>query len=133
MYLNRVKKRIIVNFLFNAGIFITSLQGFLASSTFGFISDNTMAIIMGIISILSGVVNTSYQYLHSNVPKKVAVAGLLLSISSILGGFNELFKLIVIDGQIGIILTCGLSFMAFSMQLFSKLYYPADKKESADD
>jgi hypothetical protein len=133
MYLTRAKRKSIVKFLFNAGIFITTLQGFLATSTIGGFSDTNKAILMGLISILSALVSTFYNYLHDDVPNKVAVAGLLLSLSSVLGGLNEFFKLIHIDGQFGVFITLVVSLASFSMQFYSKLYYQPKEKESADN
>jgi hypothetical protein len=130
MYLTRLKKRKIAELLFTAGMIITAIQGFLASSHIPTVSDSSMAIVMGLISIISALITTFYQYLHDSVPSKVAISGLIISFISILGGLNEWIKLIHINGQYGIAITFTISLCSAILQMASKVFYVPNKDSS---
>ena len=128
MYLTRTQKTKYAKTLFALGTVIASLQLFLASSTFGNFSPNSMAILMGIISIIGGLNTALYQYLHESIPTKLAISGLIMAIVSSLGGLNDIVKLLPISGQTSVNIVFVISIITFILQLASKLIYVPKKK-----
>ena len=128
MFLTRKQKSNLAKKLFKIGGIIAILQLTLSSSQFGSNTDNnSMAIVMGLISIIGGIITASYQYLQENIPNKVAISGLLVSLLSIMGGLNEWIKLINIEGQLGVNIVFVISVLTFLLQLASKLVYVPKK------
>lgn len=128
MFLTRKQKSNLAKKLFKIGGIIAVLQLTLSSSQFGSNTDNnSMAIVMGLISIIGGIITALYQYLQENIPNKVAISGLLVSLLSIMGGLNEWIKLINIEGQLGVNIVFVISVLTFLLQLASKLVYVPKK------
>ena len=128
MFLTRKQKSNLAKKLFKIGGIIAILQLTLSSSQFGSNTDNnSMAIVMGLISIIGGIITASYQYLQENIPNKVAISGLLVSLLSIMGGLNEWIKRINIEGQLGVNIVFVISVLTFLLQLASKLVYVPKK------
>lgn len=127
MRLTRTQKAKLVKNIFAFGTIIASLQLFLASSTFTGFSSNSMALLMGTISIIGGLNTALYQYLHESIPSKLAISGLIIALISTLGGLNELVKIMPIDGQLGVNITFVISLVTFLLQLVSKLVYVPKK------
>ena len=129
MFLTRKQKSNLAKKLFKIGGIIAILQLTLSSSQFGSNTDNnSMAIAMGLISIIGGLITALYQYLQENIPNKVAISGLLVALLSVMGGINEWVKLIHIDGQLGVNITFVISLVTFLLQLVSKLVYVPKKQ-----
>jgi hypothetical protein len=106
---------------------IMTIQLLLSSSQFSALDHNTMAIIMGFVSIIGGLNTALYQYLHDNIPSRIAISGLLMAFISTCGGINELVKILPINGQLGVNITFVISIVAFVLQLVSKTYYVPKK------
>jgi uncharacterized membrane protein HdeD (DUF308 family) len=128
MNLTRKQKANLVKRLFLSGAIIAGIQSLLASSHFPGLSDSYLAIIIGIISILAGLNTAFYQYLHDNIPNRIATSGLLMALASVVGGVNELFNIIPINGTYGVYITYSISAISFLLQLVSKVYYVPNKQ-----
>ena len=127
MNLTRSKRLSLAKLLFKVGGVIMTIQLLLSSSQFSALDHNTMAIIMGCISIIGGLNTALYQYLHDNIPSRIAISGLLMAFISTCGGINELVKILPINGQLGVNITFIISIVAFVLQLVSKTYYVPKK------
>lgn len=127
MKLTRSKRLSLAKLLFKIGGVIMTIQLLLSSSQFSALDHNTMAIIMGCISIIGGLNTALYQYLHDNIPSRIAISGLLMAFISTCGGINELVKIMPINGQLGVNITFVISIIAFVLQLVSKTYYVPKK------
>ena len=127
MKLTRSKRLSLAKLLFKVGGVIMTIQLLLSSSQFSALDHNTMAIIMGCISIIGGLNTALYQYLHDNIPSRIAISGLLMAFISTCGGINELVKILPINGQLGVNITFVISIIAFVLQLISKTYYVPKK------
>jgi hypothetical protein len=127
MKLTRSKRLSLAKLLFKVGGIIITIQLLLSSSQFSALDNNTMAIIMGCISIIGGLNTALYQYLHDSIPSKIAISGLLMAFISTCGGLNELVKIMPINGQLGVNITFVISIIAFVLQLVSKTYYVPKK------
>ena len=127
MNLTRSKRLSLAKLLFKVGGVIMTIQLLLSSSQFSALDHNTMAIIMGCISIIGGLYTALYQYLHDNIPSRIAISGLLMAFISTCGGINELVKILPINGQLGVNITFVISIIAFVLQLVSKTYYVPKK------
>ena len=127
MNLTRSKRLSLAKLLFKVGGVIMTIQLLLSSSQFSALDHNTMAIIMGCISIIGGLNTALYQYLHDNIPSRIAISGLLMAFISTCGGINELVKILPINGQLGVNITFVISIIAFVLQLVSKTYYVPKK------
>ena len=127
MNLTRAKRISLAKLLFKVGGVIMTIQLLLSSSQFSALDHNTMAIIMGCISIIGGLNTALYQYLHDNIPSRIAISGLLMAFISTCGGINELVKILPINGQLGVNITFVISIIAFVLQLVSKTYYVPKK------
>ena len=127
MNLTRSKRLSLAKLLFKIGGVIMTIQLLLSSSQFSALDHNTMAIIMGCISIIGGLNTALYQYLHDNIPSRIAISGLLMAFISTCGGINELVKILPINGQLGVNITFVISIVAFVLQLVSKTYYVPKK------
>ena len=127
MNLTRSKRLSLAKLLFKIGGVIMTIQLLLSSSQFSALDHNTMAIIMGCISIIGGLNTALYQYLHDNIPSRIAISGLLMAFISTCGGINELVKILPINGQLGVNITFVISIIAFVLQLVSKTYYVPKK------
>ena len=127
MKLTRSKRLSLAKLLFKIGGVIMTIQLLLSSSQFSALDHNTMAIIMGCISIIGGLNTALYQYLHDNIPSRIAISGLLMAFISTCGGINELVKILPINGQLGVNITFFISIIAFVLQLVSKTYYVPKK------
>lgn len=127
MKLTRSKRLSLAKLLFKVGGVIMTIQLLLSSSQFSALDHNTMAIIMGCISIIGGLNTALYQYLHDNIPSRIAISGLLMAFISTCGGINELVKILPINGQLGVNITFVISIIAFILQLVSKTYYVPKK------
>ena len=127
MKLTRSKRLSLAKLLFKIGGVIMTIQLLLSSSQFSALDHNTMAIIMGCISIIGGLNTALYQYLHDNIPSRIAISGLLMAFISTCGGINELVKILPINGQLGVNITFVISIIAFVLQLVSKTYYVPKK------
>jgi len=129
MFLTRKEKANYARKLFKIGGVIAVLQLTLSSSQFGSNTDNnSMAIVMGLVSIIGGLTTALYQYLQENIPNKVAISGLIVALISTMGGINEWVKLIDIEGQLGVNIVFVISIITFILQLASKLIYVPKKK-----
>ena len=127
MKLTRSKRLSLAKLLFKVGGVIMTIQLLLSSSQFSALDHNTMAIIMGCISIIGGLNTALYQYLHDSIPSRIAISGLLMAFISTCGGINELVKILPINGQLGVNITFVISIIAFVLQLVSKTYYVPKK------
>ena len=127
MNLTRAKRLSLAKLLFKVGGVIMTIQLLLSSSQFSALDHNTMAIIMGFVSIIGGLNTALYQYLHDNIPSRIAISGLLMAFISTCGGINELVKILPINGQLGVNITFVISIIAFVLQLVSKTYYVPKK------
>lgn len=127
MNLTRSKRLSLAKLLFKVGGVIMTIQLLLSSSQFSALDHNTMAIIMGFVSIIGGLNTALYQYLHDNIPSRIAISGLLMAFISTCGGINELVKILPINGQLGVNITFVISIVAFVLQLVSKTYYVPKK------
>ena len=127
MNLTRSKRLSLAKLLFKVGGVIMTIQLLLSSSQFSALDHNTIAIIMGCISIIGGLNTALYQYLHDNIPSRIAISGLLMAFISTCGGINELVKILPINGQLGVNITFVISIIAFVLQLVSKTYYVPKK------
>ena len=127
MNLTRSKRLSLAKLLFKVGGVIMTIQLLLSSSQFSALDHNTMAIIMGFVSIIGGLNTALYQYLHDNIPSRIAISGLLMAFISTCGGINELVKILPINGQLGVNITFIISIVAFVLQLVSKTYYVPKK------
>ena len=127
MNLTRAKRLSLAKLLFKVGGVIMTIQLLLSSSQFSALDHNTMAIIMGCVSIIGGLNTALYQYLHDNIPSRIAISGLLMAFISTCGGINELVKILPINGQLGVNITFVISIIAFVLQLVSKTYYVPKK------
>ena len=127
MNLTRAKRLSLAKLLFKIGGVIMTIQLLLSSSQFSALDYNTMAIIMGCISIIGGLNTALYQYLHDSIPSRIAISGLLMAFISTCGGINELVKILPINGQLGVNITFVISIIAFVLQLVSKTYYVPKK------
>jgi hypothetical protein len=127
MNLTRAKRLSLAKLLFKVGGVIMTIQLLLSSSQFSALDNNTMAIIMGFVSIIGGLNTALYQYLHDNIPSRIAISGLLMAFISTCGGINELVKILPINGQLGVNITFVISIIAFVLQLVSKTYYVPNK------
>ena len=127
MNLTRSKRLSLAKLLFKVGGVIMTIQLLLSSSQFSALDHNTMAIIMGFVSIIGGLNTALYQYLHDNIPSRIAISGLLMAFISTCGGINELVKILPINGQLGVNITFIISIIAFVLQLVSKTYYVPKK------
>jgi hypothetical protein len=127
MNLTRAKRLSLAKLLFKVGGVIMTIQLLLSSSQFSALDHNTMAIIMGFVSIIGGLNTALYQYLHDNIPSRIAISGLLMAFISTCGGINELVKILPINGQLGVNITFVISIVAFVLQLVSKTYYVPKK------
>ena len=127
MNLTRSKRLSLAKLLFKVGGVIMTIQLLLSSSQFSALDHNTMAIIMGFVSIIGGLNTALYQYLHDNIPSRIAISGLLMAFISTCGGINELVKILPINGQLGVNITFVISIVSFVLQLVSKTYYVPKK------
>lgn len=127
MNLTRSKRLSLAKLLFKVGGVIMTIQLLLSSSQFSALDNNTMAIIMGFVSIIGGLNTALYQYLHDNIPSRIAISGLLMAFISTCGGINELVKILPINGQLGVNITFIISIVSFVLQLVSKTYYVPKK------
>jgi len=123
MRLTRLQKANLVKFLYKLGAFVATLQLLLSSSQFGAFDASKMAIFMGFISIVSGITTALYQYLHDSIPNRVANTGLIMSLITICGGFNEWIKILPISGQLGVNITFAVTVISFGLQSWSKMRY----------
>lgn len=127
MFLTRKQKNNLAKWLFKIGSAIGIIQVLLLTYHFPNFSDNDMAILMGLISIVGGLITALYQYFQESIPTKLAFSGLLVALLSVMGGINEWVKLINIEGQLGVNIVFVISVLTFLLQLASKLVYVPKK------